>query len=253
MKNPFKDFDDQSRRNFMASVAKGCLGVSVLPFSNAFAGGAPLVAPQAKHLIYLFMQGAMSHLDTFDTKPGAETQGETESIATAISGVKFGGSLPGLAKRANQLAVIRSMTTETGAHEQGQYIMRTSYKRIGSIRHPFMGSWMQKVNGKINKDLPGSVIVGGANRHPGQGYLEADFAPAPVGSAYSGLQNTKSPGYLKDNQLEKRLRLTKKFETQFRQKYQHREVQAYLDYYNEAVKLLKSKDLVAFDIRKEKK
>ena len=187
----------------MASVAKGCLGVSVMPMVGSMASAAamPPMAGKAKHLIYLFMQGAMSHLDTFDTKPGAETQGETESISTAVSGVQFGNGLPGLAKRANQLAVIRSMTTETGAHEQGQYLMRTSYKAIGSIRHPFLGAWMHKVGGKLNKDLPGSVLVGGANRHPGAGYLSAEFSPAPVGSAATGLQNTKSPGYIKTTNL----------------------------------------------------
>ena len=248
------NLDDLSRRRFMASVAKSCLGVSVMPMIGSMASAAsmPPAAGKAKHLIYLFMQGAMSHLDTFDTKPGAETQGETESISTAVSGVQFGNGLPGLAQRANQLAVIRSMTTETGAHEQGQYLMRTSYKAIGSIRHPFLGAWLHKVEGKLNRDLPGSVLVGGANRHPGAGYLSAEFSPAPVGSAATGLQNTKSPGYIKDNQLEKRLRLTKKFERNFWKKYKHREVHAYLDYYNEAVKLLKSKDLVAFDIKKEK-
>ena len=253
MNDALNDFENASRRQFMANVAKGCLGVSVLPMASSLASMPTPAQGGAKHLIYLFMQGAMSHLDTFDTKPGAETQGETESISTSISGVAFGGSLPGLAKRADQLAVVRSMTTETGAHEQGQYLMRTSYKPIGSIRHPFMGAWLHKVKGKKNKDMPGSVIVGGANRHPGAGYLPADFAPAPVGSAASGLQNIKSPGYLKNEQLDKRLRLTKKFERDFRKKYTHREVQAYLDYYNEAVKLLQSKDLVAFDIKKEKK
>lgn len=235
----------------MTSVARGCLGVSVLPMAPALGVNAPAARP-AKHLIYLFMQGAMSHLDTFDTKPGSETQGETKSISTSISGVQFGEHLPELAKRARQLAVVRSMTTETGAHQQGQYLMRTSYKEIGSIRHPFMGAWVHKVHGKLNKDLPGSVIVGGANRHPGAGYLPADFAPAPVGSAASGLQNTRPPGYMKDDQLQKRLRLTKRFERDFWKKYKHREVQDYLDYYNEAVKLLNSKDLSAFDIKKEK-
>lgn len=250
-KNRLSKADELSRRSFMTSVARGCLGVSVLPMAPALGVNAPAARP-AKHLIYLFMQGAMSHLDTFDTKPGSETQGETKSISTSISGVQFGEHLPELAKRARQLAVVRSMTTETGAHQQGQYLMRTSYKEIGSIRHPFMGAWVHKVHGKLNKDLPGSVIVGGANRHPGAGYLPADFAPAPVGSAASGLQNTRPPGYMKDDQLQKRLRLTKRFERDFWKKYKHREVQDYLDYYNEAVKLLNSKDLSAFDIKKEK-
>ncbi len=255
MTSHFEDMNDLSRRRFMESVAKGCLGVSVMPAMGAFANAAaPPIAGQAKHLIYLFMQGAMSHLDTFDTKPGAPTQGETKTIASSVPGIKISGYLPGLAKRMNQLAVIRSMTTETGAHEKGEYLMRTSYKAIGSIVHPFMGSWLHKVKGKLNKDLPGSVLIGGVNRHPGAGYLEADFSPAPVGSAASGLQNTRPPGYMKndDKLLKERLRLAKRFESGFWKKYKNREVRAYLDYYNEAVKLLNSKDLSAFDIKKEK-
>ncbi len=254
MKDQFAKLNDVSRRNFMASVAKTCLGVSVMPMASSFAGGTSIgAAPgKAKHLIYLFMQGAMSHLDTFDTKPGAETQGETATISTAVPGVQFSGYLPGLAKRSNQLAIVRSMTTETGAHGPGQYLMRTSYKQIGSIRHPFMGAWVHKVHGKLNRDLPGSVLIGGANRHPGAGYLPPDFAPAPIGSAAAGLENTRPPGYMKDDQLEDRLKLTRRFERDFRKKYEHREVKAYLEYYNEAVKLLNSRDLVAFDIKKEK-
>ncbi len=244
--------DDTGRRHFMASVAKGCLGVSIMPFANALALNPGAAAGRASHLIYLFMQGAMSHLDTFDTKPGSDTQGETGSISTAVPGVSFSEYLPQLAKRSKQLAIIRSMTTETGAHQQAQYLMRTSYKEIGSIRHPFMGAWLHKVEGKLNRDLPGSVVVGGANRHPGAGYLPADFSPAPIGSAATGLQNTKPPGYLSDSQFQQRLQLTRKFERDFRKKYQHREVQAYLDYYTEATRLLKSKDLAAFDIKKEK-
>ncbi len=254
MKDQFNKLDEVARRSFMASVAKSCLGVSFLPLASSMAtaaGGGP-VPRKAKHLIYLFMQGAMSHLDTFDTKPGTEVNGETNTISTAVSGVQYSGFLPGLAKRSNQLAVIRSMTTETGAHEQGQYLMRTSYKQIGSIRHPFMGAWVHNVHGKLNRDLPGSVLIGGANRHPGQGYLPPDFAPAPIGSAAAGLENTRPPGYMQDDQLKDRLRLTRRFESAFRKKYDHREVKAYLEYYNEAVKLLNSRDLVAFDIKKEK-
>jgi len=254
MKDQFNRLDDVARRSFMASVAKSCLGVSFLPFASSMAAAAmPAPAPRkAKHLIYLFMQGAMSHLDTFDTKPGTEVNGETNTISTAVSGVQYSGFLPGLARRSKQLAVVRSMTTETGAHEPGQYLMRTSYKQIGSIRHPFMGAWVHNVHGKLNRDLPGSVLIGGANRHPGQGYLPPDFAPAPIGSAAAGLENTRPPGYMQDDQLKDRLRLTRRFESAFRKKYDHREVKAYLEYYNEAVKLLNSRDLVAFDIKKEK-
>lgn len=252
MQNEFNKLDIVTRRRFIEGLAKSCLGVSVLPLIPQTVLAAASKS-KVKHVIYLFNQGAMSHLDTFDPKTHADTKGETTAINTSVSGIKIADSLPEMAKMMDQLAIIRSMTTETGAHEQGQYLMRTSYKQIASTRHPFMGAWLAKIDGKLNPDLPGSVAIGGANRHPGAGYLEAKFAPAPVGNAKSGLENTKSPGYLSDKQFDKRQRLINKFERGFRARYKHREVQSYIDFYREATKLMKSEDLTAFDISKEKK
>ncbi|MEQ9407710.1 MAG: DUF1501 domain-containing protein [Fuerstiella sp.] len=258
MRTSLPRFNDLSRRQFVESIARSAFGVSILPVADALFGaaaraGAVNAAParKAEHIIYLYMNGAMSHIDTFDPKPGTEEGGETKSIDTSVPGVRIGEHLPGLAQKMDQLAVVRSMTTETGAHQQGQYLMRTSYKMIGSIRHPFMGAWLTHFEDKLNKDLPGSVVVGGGNRHPGQGYLSAELAPAPVGNPATGLQNTKPPKYLDEGNFEKRRRLIGQFESGFRRKYDTAEVKAYADYYAEAVRLLKSPDLEAFDISKE--
>lgn len=250
------DPSEQSRRNFLESVAKTAFGVSILPavdsmLSSPAAAAEMVQSGKAEHVICLFMNGAMSHIDSFDPKPGRDSGGETAAIQTSVTGIKIGEHLPVLASKMNELAIIRSMTTETGAHEQGRYLMRTSQKMIGSIRHPFMGSWLTYFEGKKNRDLPGSVIVGGGSRHPGAGYLSATMAPAPVANPATGLQNTKPPKYLTEEHFERRRRLISQFESRFRKKYPTTEVQAYSDYYSEAVRLLKSPDLEAFDIKKE--
>ena len=256
MRSLLRRADEHTRRDVLTSIARTALGVSIVPFANdmmnsvALAGQAA-AAGKAQHVIYLFMNGAMSHIDTFDPKPGTDAGGETTAISTSVPGLSIGNHLPLLAKQMNRLAVIRSMTTETGAHEQGVYLMRTSFKMIGTIRHPFLGSWLTHVAGKVNKDLPGCVVVGAANRHPGQGYLSAENAPAPVGDPKVGLQNTQSPKYLKEDDFKTRQRLISKFDSAFKSRYQSTEVEAYVDYYREAVRLLKSPDLVAFDISKE--
>ena len=209
MLSRLRQSDFPARRNFMGSLAKTVLGVSVLPIADSVFGtpshaAGSAAATKAEHVIYLFMTGAMSHIDTFDPKPGRDAGGETTAIQTSVPGISIGNHLPLLAQQMNRLALIRSMTTETGAHEQGVYLMRTSYKEIGSIRHPFLGAWMSHVEGKLNKDMPGSVIVGGANRHPAQGYLPADDAPAPVADPKLGLQNTLPPKYLDDKNFQTR-------------------------------------------------
>lgn len=258
MSRPESRLNQVQRRQFIESLARSAFGVSVLPLADTLFSGAAQAAQagparRAEHIIYLFMNGAMSHIDTFDPKPDREEGGETKAIQTAVSGVQIGEHLPKLASKMNQLALVRSMTTETGAHEQGRYLMRTSYKMIGSIRHPVMGAWLNTFRDRLNRDLPGSVVIGGGSRYPGQGYLSAELAPAPVGNPATGLQNTKPPKYLDEKNFEKRRRLIGQFESGFRRKYDNTEVKAYADYYAEAVRLLKSPDLEAFDISGEDK
>ena len=188
----------QSRRRFIESIARTALGVSVVPVSETLFGSAAQAAVaaapgnKAEHVIYLMMNGAMSHIDTFDPKPDKEEGGETKAIQTSVPGLKIAEHLPTLASKMDQLAVIRSMTTETGAHEQGRYLMRTSYKKIGTIRHPFLGSWLTHFEGKINKDLPGSVIVGGGSRHPQPGLSFCTGRPRPCRQSGNGVCRTRS-------------------------------------------------------------
>ena len=128
---------DLNRRQLMETTARSLLGVSILPALDSLAA-AQATGGKTRRLIYLFMHGAMSHIDTFDPKPGTKAQGPTKTIKTKIPGIQFGEYLPKLAGMANQLAVVRSMNTATGAHGPGQYLMRTSYKQIATTRHPGM-------------------------------------------------------------------------------------------------------------------
>jgi hypothetical protein len=248
MKEMLHRLDEISRRDLMTAAAKTCLGVSILPIGNALAHAAPAKTGKAKQVIYLFMNGAMSQLDTLDPKPKSKVQGDTGVIRTKIPGVQFGEHFTNLAAMANQLAVVRSMTTTTGAHAPGRYLMRTSYKKLATTRHPGMGAWIQKLAGRISRELPPTVQVGGGQ---GAGYLGAQFAPVPIGDPSKGLQHTKSPGYLSNSQFDKRISLSAAFDRGFRSKAKGSKVNGYDDLYRDAIRLLRSKDLKAFDISLE--
>ena len=242
--------DGSHRRDFMAAAAKSFLGVSLLPLGAQKAQSAS-ARRGPKRLIYLFMTGAMSHLDTFDPKPGSDVQGETGVVSTGIPGVKFGEHFIRLAGMTDKLAVLRSMNTETGAHGPGQYLMRTGYKQIATTRHPGLGAWIHRLAGRSHETLPHSVLIGGGE---GPGYLGSQYAPVPIGNPRKGLQNTKSPRYLAENQFERRMRLATAFDTSFRSlAKQSSRVNGYDSLYREAIGLLKSEDLKAFDITKEPK
>lgn len=243
-----------SRRGLIGRCARTAFGVTVL---ERVGGGstAAEAASQAKkdgiNVIFLTMRGAMTHLDTFDPKPGRPEQGETKTVRTQTPGVLFGEHLPKLAGMSDRLAVIRSMTTETGAHEQGTYLLRTSYPQIASIRHPAMGSWALHVSGKKSRDLPGYVLVGNGNEHPGCGFLDPAVTPVPVADPALGLENTVRPSYLTQTNFERRLALADRIDRDFKQTHKGQQVEAYNQMYKDAVRLLGSVDLQAFDIARE--
>src|SRR5690606_12553752 len=187
---------DLSRRHFVHRAAKSFLGVSALAALPSWgraagAGASPLKQiATAKRVIYLYMDGGMSHLDTFDPKENAEVMGPTRRVRTAVDGIALSDNLPLLAKRAERLAVVNSMTSTQGAHKQGNYFMHTSYEIRSSIRHPAMGAWLLKFNGRGNPSLPGSVMIGNESSHPGAGFFESGFSPLTIRDPEGGLHNS---------------------------------------------------------------
>ncbi|MEI6256042.1 MAG: DUF1501 domain-containing protein [Planctomycetota bacterium] len=242
-----------ARREAFGQIARATLGVGLVPgLSQQLEAATTQSGGHAKNIIFLMMQGAMSQIDTFDPKPGREEQGETTPIQTKTPGVLFGGTLEKLAGLSDRLAVIRSVTTETGAHEQGQYLMRTSYPMINSIRHPALGSWALQSMGKISKDLPGYVLIGNGNDHPGAGFLDPGLTPVPIADPTKGLENTRRPGYLTQENFDRRLTLADRIDRDFKRRYAGPQLEAYNQLYKDAVRLMGSVDLQAFDIAQEK-
>ena len=143
--------NDFERRRFLQLAAGSFLGVSTDSLFAA-AGDTSALAPRekpAKQLIYLYMAGGMSHIDTFDLKTGNENQGSTRAINTKLDGLQVTSHLPNLAKQADKLCVVNSLTSTAGDHEKGNYFMHTSYEQRATIRHPGLGAWNQKMNGKL--------------------------------------------------------------------------------------------------------
>ncbi len=254
------ELNADDRRAFMKSVAKQCLG---LTFASSLGTnvitGTPLLAAdaakqaagKAKHIIYLFMNGAMTHLDTFDPKVGVDEAGETKPIQTRVPGIQYGDRFPKLAYLAGAIAVVRSLSTETGDHEGGKYLMRTAYKKINSIQHPAMGAWMVSEQGRVNQELPGNFLLGSDNRHPGAGFLEPSLSPVPIPSAKAGLQNVSLPKYLDEKLFNRRLILASELDKSFQASRKNRQVDAYNQLYVEAKRLMGSDHLKVFNIADE--
>ena len=249
--NIMKMLDELSRREFAKQIAKSYLGVSSLIYGSDLIARTTRV-PTARHVIFLNMRGGMTHIDTFDPKPdNKDVMGETTAINTSADGIQLGHWLPKTAEQMHLASLVRSINSNQGAHEQANYLLHTSYQKRGTIIHPSMGSWISKLCGKLNKTLPDNVKINGGSGIIGAGYFESKYGPLPLGNPNAGIQNVKKSGYVENTMYNKRLEASKSLNNSFSLEFPQKQVRAYSDLYDNAIGLMKSKDLEAFDLSKE--
>lgn len=248
--------DPITRRAFCERWASAALGVTVLhgldrrSFAvEAAASINPASGPgfgKAKNVIFLQMIGGMSHIDTLDPKEGA-TQGPKKPVGTK-SGFQLGGTMENLAARSDKISIIRSMTSKTGVHAAGQYVIRTGYEQRGTIQHPNIGAWAQHFKGASHKTLPSSVCV---NRQPqnGNGFFPSSFSPLPILDPDAGLQHAQSDAT--PETMIKRLVMLDQLDAGFRERFQTSQVKAYTQFYDKTVSIMSSTDLEAFRLTEE--
>lgn len=169
-----------------ASVLSG-----LLPSASASEHSRPGENAKAKSIIYLWMGGGVTHLDSLDPKPLApETiRGSLGAIRTKLPGVYFSEVCPNLAQIAEDLCVVRSFSHDSNDHLMSQVYTLSGHKVTPAelYKHPNIGSIVQHVLGSRN-GLPGYIAVPGITR-PGPppynlfvgGWLGGQYAPFCVG------------------------------------------------------------------------
>jgi hypothetical protein len=152
----------------------------------------PHFAPRAKNVIYLFMAGAPSHLELFDNKPQLAKYDGTLPPADLLKGyraafinpsskllgprfkfAKHGASgaelselLPHLANVVDDIAIVKSMTTDAFNHAPGQILMSTGSQQFGK---PSLGAWTLYGLGSESQNLPGFVVFSTGSKGPSGG------------------------------------------------------------------------------------
>ena len=260
MSNNFNKADELTRRQFMANAAKTYLGVGLAPMlgstvaSRAFAQSSGAQKASAESVIFLNMSGGMSHIDTFDVKPRKkDIQGPVEAINTKTNGIQISEYLPKTAAVMDKICIIRSMTSQNGAHERGQYVLHRSYSPRGTIVHPTLGAWTMKMKGRKNKEIPGFVTVGGGAANASAGFFGVRYAGVPLGRPDEGLKDSVRAESVSEEDFDRRLKLADALNKNFHQQHKNTEAKAYDELYKEAVSLMRSDDLKAFDINREPK
>ncbi len=250
MKKILNSLDAQTRRQFVERCAAASFGLSILPTARLTAADStdpkPAAFGKAKSVIWLMLNGGLSHIDSLDPKQG-KSKGPAKAINTSAD-FQVTEFFPKLATVANRVCVIRSMEAKIGVHKPAQYFMRTAYEPRGTILHPNLGAWGSHYLGRSSKNLPSSVCI---NRRSdqGNGFFPSSYAPLAIGDPTKGINDVKSIG--DKSEATKRLTLLNGLDADFRRKFNDKRVNAYNGFYDDALALMKSKDLKAFDLSEE--
>ena len=187
---------DTARRWFLkdCGVGLGALALRSLAAApaNPLAPKIPHFAPKAKRVIFLFMAGAPSHLELFDNKPQLARFDGTLPPADLLkgyraafinpnskllgpkfqfarhgkSGAELSELLPHLAKVVDDIAIVKSMTTDAFNHAPGQLLMNTGSMIFG---RPSFGAWTTYGLGSESQDLPAFVVFSTGKKGPSGG------------------------------------------------------------------------------------
>src|SRR5262245_12524712 len=197
-----------SRRGFLRRLAAGGAAVAGLRWADCLGAHADELKRQGRACILLWMAGGPSQFETFDPKPGAETQGPTKAIATAVPGIHVAERWPKTAGVMGELAVIRSMTGREGNHGRATYLLHTSYPPSGGIVHPGFGSLVAQQLGNRDFDLPLAVSISGQTI--GASFLGIRYAPFVVPDPNQSPDNPRPA--VGSDRLGRRLGLMKELE-----------------------------------------
>lgn len=207
-----------SRRQMLNLCKNGFGGLALLSMMNSLGCSKPILTPQAatnplalqpphfapkaKSIIFLYMDGGVSQVDSFDPKPrlikehGEDPYRKFKVDATQFnnigrllkshwdfkqygeSGMWFSELFPHIATCADDIAMIRSMVSEFPEHTNANYFLHTG---IGIQGRPSMGSWVTYGLGAANENLPSYVVLDGGLIPPGgldnfkSGFLSASY------------------------------------------------------------------------------
>ena len=235
-----------TRREFFTQAGSGLAAIalaSLLKAEDPLAPKAPHVAPKAKSIIWLFMEGGPSHIDLFDPKPKLkELAGQPlpASFGKPITAMGTGNNTlmpsqrtfrqygqsgawvsdwyPNIAQHADDLAIIRSCWADGLNHVGSVCQMNTGDILAG---RPAMGAWVTYGLGSSNQNLPSFVIllddkeVVGGPKNWSSGFLPATYQGTQFRQGDTPILFLKPPAGTSDEQQRAKLAFLKKVNERF--------------------------------------
>ena len=257
-----------TRRDVLQMTGLSLAGISMSGWMPRLAQIVAAERKQQRHCVLLWMPGGASQTDTFDMKPKHANGGQFKEIATNVAGLRISENLPKLSAHADNLAIVRSLSTAEGDHNRGTYLMHTGHRPGGPIRYPTMGSSISKAMGSGSADLPNFVSISPYtafnNAAFGPGFLGPRHAPLTVGASNTFQQQAQQnqAGYAElgvddlatpvdRDQTDARLDLWNSLQTSFLEKHASASPISQDTVYRRAIRMMRSESAKAFDLSTE--
>ena len=162
-----------SRRQILGAGAAAGLGGILHPLT------AEKLAAKDKQILFIWLDGGISQLESWDPKPHTPFGGPFRSIPTSLPGIHFSELMPHSAKIAHKLCVVRSLCTQDNSHSAGVGRIQRGDPKNRGVTYPFFGSAVSRLLGPTKSQLPPYVWI-----KPGSGGFkpsDAGFLPPKYG------------------------------------------------------------------------
>ena len=219
-----------------------------MPISQLLAAN-PKSGARAEHVILFWNSGGMSHLDTWDPKPGRKVQGEFNPIKTSVPGMEISEIFPQLARQMHHAALIRSIKGTNGDHGRAQYELQTGFNQAPNVLHPGLGSIVAHEREPLG-DLPAYISISG---NPARaGYLGQQCEAYYVGRPGDRDPYLAFPEGIQQARGQKRLEILAKMNARTSGQLGATQLKASERALKDAIALMESPALKAFELNDEK-
>jgi hypothetical protein len=184
-----------SRRQWLGGAA-GCLAGALGLGGVPALGLADQLKARHKQVLFIWLDGGMSQLESWDPKPNTPFGGPFRTIPTSVPGVHFCELLPRTAKLMHHLAIVRSLCTQDDSHSAGvDRIQRGDPKNRGVV-YPYFGSAVARWLGSGDSGLPPYVWIkpgNGGFLHKDAGFLGPKYGALAFGDGKPPENLLRSP------------------------------------------------------------
>jgi hypothetical protein len=235
-----------SRRQWLGGLAAAAGVASTAGLGGLFEPAiADELAARDKQVLFIWIDGGMSQLESWDPKPGTQFGGPFRAIPTSVPGVHFSELMPRTATLMHHLVVVRSLCTQDNSHSAGVARIQRGDPKDRGVVYPYFGSAVANLLGPGSSGLPPYVWIkpmSGGFKYQDAGFLGPQYGALAFGDGQPP-ENLLLPDSVSQSDDEERNRLREAANRRYaaRRRPQMNEAHSYV--YDMARRLMRRSDL----------